>query len=571
MRTAQEKQDKQQKTTYYPQGQEAQLNKVVKSTYRYVGLGIFFLIVFVCLNTWVLRLHTQQLESTMYLNQYRLGSKTLTSEVQSYAVTGKQSYYDNYMKELNEDKNRDIALAGLQEEGLTDDEWDAMNHIASLSNNLVPLEEEAMELAAAGDTEGASALVFGDEYEKTIQQINSETESCINAIQDRMSERQTRLNIIMLVSLVIFIGSFIIIVRKIATAINFSRRELLVPIIKVSEQMKVLAQGQFDTETDLKIDDSEVGEMARAIAFMKDNFSNMISEISEILSSMGQGKYNVSVTQEYVGEFAKIRESLEQIIIDMKDVITTLQNTASEIDAGSEQLSHAAVDLAEGCTVQAAQVSEVASMVDQLAKSMEEKAVEAKDVVKISSAAGESLLVGNEKMQELKNAISDISNRSEEIRTIIGTIEDIASQTNLLSLNASIEAARAGEAGKGFAVVAEQVKNLAEESTKAAGETRNLIQATIEAVDNGIAIADATAANMEEVMGGAKTATDRMSDMADALREEANKIQHIDENIEKVASIVDNNSAASEETAAVSEEQSAQVTTMVQLIEKFEI
>lgn len=555
----------------YPNGQVAQLNKVVKSTNRFVKLGVLLLAVYVFLNSWLIILNAEQLESTMYLNQYRMGSKTLTSEVQSYAVTGKQIYYDNYMKELNEDKNRDIAWAGLKENGLKDDEWAMMEHIAELSDGLVPLEEEAMELAAAGKTEEAAELVFGDEYEATIQQINSETEACIETIQARMSKNQSGLNMMMLVSLVIFIASFIVIVRKVAATIQFSKTELLEPIVKVSEQMKVLAQGEFHHEMDLKIDESEVGEMARSIAFMKENFANMITEISSILGSMGQGNYNVSVTQEYVGEFVKIKESLEQIILDMKGVLSTLQDAATEIDAGSEQLSHAAVDLAEGCTVQAGQVSEVAGMIEQMAGSMEQKAQEAQDTVKISTAAGETLLVGNKKMQELKTAISEISNCSEQIRTIIGTIEDIASETNLLSLNASIEAARAGEAGRGFAVVAEQVKNLAEESTKAAGETRELIQTTIEAVEKGITIADETAANMDEVMIGAKESTEMMSQMAAALREEANKMQEIDASIAKVAEVVDNNSAASEETAAVSEEQTAQVATMVQMIEKFEI
>lgn len=555
----------------YPNGQVAQLNKVVKSTNFFVRLGVLLLAVYVFLNSWLIIMNAEQLESTMYLNQYRMGSKTLTSEVQSYAVTGKQVYYDNYMQELNVDKNRDVAWAGLEENGLNDEEWAELEHIAELSNGLVPLEEEAMELAAAGKIEEATALVFGDEYEATIQQINSETEECISAIQTRLSRNQSILNVMMLISLVIFVASFVIIVRQVAATINFSKVELLMPIVKVSEQMKVLAQGEFHHEMDLKIDESEVGEMARSIAFMKENFSSMITEISDILGRMGQGNYNVSVTQEYVGEFVKIKESLEQIIIDMKGVLSTLQDAATEIDAGSEQLSNAAVDLAEGCTVQAGQVSEVAGMIEQMASSMEQKAQEAQDTVQISTNAGETLLVGNEKMQELKAAIGDISKCSEEIRTIIGTIEDIASETNLLSLNASIEAARAGEAGRGFAVVAEQVKKLAEESTKAAGETRELIQTTIEAVEKGITIADETASNMDEVMTGAREATEMMSQMAMALREEANKMQQIDENIAKVAEVVDNNSAASEETAAVSEEQSAQVATMVQMIEKFEI
>ena len=210
-------------------------------------------------------------------------------------------------------------------------------------------------------------------------------------------------------------------------------------------------------------------------------------------------------------------------------------------------------------------------MVDRIAKSMQEKTKEAQETAALSRQAGSVLMQSNDKMQDLKEAIGEISRRSEEIRTIIGAIEDIASQTNLLSLNDSIEAARAGEAGKGFAVVAEQVKNLAEQSTQAAGETTKLIEDTVEAVEKGIAIADEAVENMSRVMQDAKQATDQMGDMAVALQQEADSIQRIDENIARVAEIVDSNSAASQETAAVSEEQTAQVQTMVQIMDHFEI
>ena len=174
-------------------------------------------------------------------------------------------------------------------------------------------------------------------------------------------------------------------------------------------------------------------------------------------------------------------------------------------------------------------------------------------------------------MQELKEAIGEISHCSERIGTIIGTIQDIASQTNLLSLNAAIEAARAGEAGKGFAVVADQVKNLAEESAEAAGETTKLIEMTIHAVEKGIAIADETAENMQGVMEGARISTEKMQTVAESLKQEAQNMYKIDQNVTKVAEVVDNNSATSQETAAVSEEQAAQVATMVQMMDQFEI
>lgn len=555
----------------YRNGQAAQLNKIVRDTYCVVGIGIILLVAFTAINIMVSMANADQLESVMYLNQYRLGSKTLTSEVQSYAVTGNDLYYNNYFKELNEDKNRDIAWAGLQGNDITDEEWAELEQIASLSDNLVPLEEEAMSYVQTGSLKTAMNLVFGDEYETTVQQINTLTDECINDIQSRISKKQNKLMLAMYINEILFILAFIYIVKKVAGAINFSKKELLIPIVKVSEQMTELAHGRFDKEMDMYVDESEVGKMVEAIAFMKQNFSSMIHEISDVLGQMGTGNYQVEVTQEYVGEFVRIKESLIKILADTKQVIQTIKATAAEVDGGSEQLAKAAMDLADGCTVQSTKVAGVAEMVNQMAASMEEKAQDAQDTVKISSQAGELLMAGNEKMQELKTAINEISKCSEEISTIIATIEDISSQTNLLSLNASIEAARAGEAGRGFAVVAEQVKKLAEESALAAGETTVLIEKTVGTVEKGIAIADETVKNMEEVIGGAKAATEKMAQMADELREEANNMYNINENVSAVAEIVDSNSATSQETAAVSEEQTAQVATMVQMLAQFKI
>ena len=555
----------------YKNGQAAQLNKIVKDTYRVVGVGVILLILFTAINIIVSVANADQLESVLFLNQYRMGSKTLTSEVQSYAVTGKSIYCDNYYKELEVDKNRDVAIAGLRKNDITEEELKGFDEIAAMSNELVPLEVEAIEKASQGDLIGAMSLVFGDEYETTVQKINAYTDECIEKIQNRISKKQSVLLVIMFMSEILFVLSFIYIVKKVADAIRFSKKELLIPIVKVSDQMTELAKGSFAKEMDMQPDESEVGKMVEAIIFMKQNFSSMIHEISDVLGQMGSGNYHVEVTQEYVGEFVKIKDSLIKIVADMKQVLQTIKDTATEVDGGSEQLSKAAMDLADGCTIQSTKVTEVVEMVRKMASSMEEKAQDAQDTVMISSQAGELLMSGNQKMQDLKVAITEISKCSEEISTIIATIEDISSQTNLLSLNASIEAARAGEAGRGFAVVAEQVKKLAEESAQAAGETTVLIEKTVETVEKGIAIADETVRNMEEVMVGAKASTEKMAQMAEELREEANNMYIINENVSAVAEIVDNNSATSQETAAVSEEQTAQVATMVQMLSQFKI
>lgn len=555
----------------YPNGQAAQMNKMVKDTYKVVIIGVALLVLFIITNMASSIMSREQISTTEYLNQYRSGSKTLTSEVQSYAVTGKQIYYDGYMNELNVDKNRDIAFAGLEKGGLTDSEWEWLNSIAGMSEGLVPLEVEAMEYAGAGDLEAASAIVFGDEYEGIVKQISEQTDECIASIEERMEKNQNVCYAMMIVAEVAFIVAMLFVVRRIAMTIAFSRRELLSPIVKVSGQLTELAQGVFNENNDIEINESEVGKMAEAIAFMKHNFSNMIHEISDVLGEMGAGNYRVEVKQQYVGEFVKIEQSLEKVIEDTRKALVTMQEVANEIDAGSEQLAQASVELAEGSTVQAGKVQDVVELIDAMTMSITDKAKEAEEAVAISTQAGVTLQESNVKMEELKQAIGEISKCSEEIRAIIGAIEDIANQTNLLSLNAAIEAARAGEAGKGFAVVAEQVKNLAEESAKAAGETTKLIETTVAAVNKGIAIADEAAVSMEGVMEGAKVSTDKMTQMAIDLKQEVENMNLIDDTIAKVSDIVDSNSATSQETAAVSEEQSAQVTTMVQLVEKFQI
>lgn len=558
-------------TKLLSKSQSEMLRRNSKVTFRILITSIVFLVIFAASNIYLSRVNTLQLESTMYLNQYRLGSKTLTASVQSYATTGNQTYYDNYMTELNVDKNRDIAWEGLKGDNLNDSEWAQLEHIADMSQGLVPLEEQAMELAAAGDTAGAIALVFGDEYAATVAEINTVTDTCIQDVQNRMSRNQTILNMIMMISMGIFILCFLINSRKIITTLAFAKKELLLPVVKVSDQIQELARGHFEDHLDLPEDDSEVGTMVRAIHFMNDNFTKMVTEISRILGEMGEGNYQVAPTEEYVGDFIQIKESMEKIIADTRNTLSTIRNTANDIGSGSEQLAQAATDLAEGCTRQAGQISDSSQMINTMTKSIEEKAETAKQTAEISKEAAHTVEEGNQKMQELKAAISDISKCSEEIRSIIQVIEDIASQTNLLSLNASIEAARAGEAGRGFAVVAEQVKNLAEQSTQAAGETTKLIETTITAVEKGIAIAEDTESNMEQVMVNTQSAATRMIEMAQTLQTEAVNMKQIDERISQMTEIVDSNSASSEETAAVSEEQSALVQTMVHMMDQFTI
>lgn len=551
-------------------GQEAQLRALVRRAFISVGVGIVLLLGFGAFNFMLSNMQSLQMKAALALEQYRIGSKTLTFDVQSYSVTGEAKYRDSYWKELNENQNREKAREILEKCGLTDAEWDSMNEIASLSENLVPAEEAAIAAAESGNLKEAQDQVFNEQYENAVEQINALTDSTIEKINGRKDSQQKTLRVLQVVLTLLMLASFVYIVIEITCMIRFAFAQLLEPIKKVSDQMAALADGDFSVPLDMEQDDSEVGSMVAAIDFMKQNLLSIIQEIADVLEEMGNGNYQVKIEQHYVGEFIRIKDSFAKIMEKMRETLTTLKEVSVQIDSGSEQLAFAAEDLAQGSTDQAGQVTELVSAFESMTESMESNVEKTRESVVLASQAAEALSQGNDKMQELKTAIGDISRCSEQIGTIIGAIEDIASQTNLLSLNAAIEAARAGEAGKGFAVVAEQVKNLAEESAKAAGKTTKLIETAISAVNSGIAIADETAADMDKVMSSAGVATERMGEVAQILQSDVERMRQVRANLQQVSAVVDNNSATSQETAAVSEEQKAQVESMVQLMSRFE-
>lgn len=551
--------------------QVARLRKIVKQTNFSLVLGIVLLVLLFFASISYAVVSNEQLESTMYLNQYRLGSKALTTAVQSYAVSGNTMYYDDYMRELNTDKNRDIALAGLEANNIKDYEWAELNEITALSDNLVPLEEDAMAAVAAGDVTAATEYVFGKEYSDTIQKINSLTDDVITKIQDRLDASKKLFMVIQIICAVAFLAGFIRLAQQCLRTIHFSQTELLTPIIKVSDQMELLADGNLHADLDLQEDDSEVGNMVAAIRFMKDNMASIIEEISYILEQMGQGNYILTVNQNYVGEYVKIKDSFNKIMEDMRGTVSTIQEVAREIDSGSAQLAYAADDLATACTGQATEVSELMQLLTELGNSIRYNEQEAEEAVKISNLASSTLTVGSQKMDELREAMKEISQCSEQIISVIAAISDIGDEIDLLSLNASIESARAGEAGRGFAVVAEQVKKLAEASQNAVGQTSELIERTVQSVEVGTRISREAAANMEEVQMGAEETTGRINGIVDKLKLEVESIAHINESIGVVAGIVDNNSATSEETAAVSEQQKAQVESMVDMMSRFKV
>ena len=185
--------------------------------------------------------------------------------------------------------------------------------------------------------------------------------------------------------------------------------------------------------------------------------------------------------------------------------------------------------------------------------------------------AADQVRISNERMQEMRRAMSEILEGQKDISKIIETIENIAFQTNILALNAAVEAARAGNAGKGFAVVADEVRNLASKSDHAAKQTKKLIESSMSAVERGGELAEDVDANMQKTVECAGAAIEYMDKLAENTISEAEAIAQLTTGVDQISAVVQTNSATSEESAAASEELSSQAVMMKQMVQNFHL
>lgn len=262
---------------------------------------------------------------------------------------------------------------------------------------------------------------------------------------------------------------------------------------------------------------------------------------------------------------------MEQIIVSLNDTLLQISTASHQVAAGSEQMSAGAQALSQGATEQASSIEELAASITEVSEMIRQNASHAQQASNNMDETTLGIEHGDQQMQNLVVAMNEIERTSGEIERIIKTIDDIAFQTNILSLNAAVEAARAGEAGKGFAVVADEVRNLASKSAEAAKETTVLIQSTLAAIKNGSAMVTETGKSLDQISDKAQIVNELVKKIAEASDTQASSIQQINVGINQISSVVQTNSATAEESAASSEELSAQAETLKTLVSHFKL
>lgn len=352
----------------------------------------------------------------------------------------------------------------------------------------------------------------------------------------------------------------------------FITRSLTKPINELEIAAKEMTKGNLKQQITYDAKD-ELGSLADSMKVTMNSMSSIVEDISYILGEMADGNFNVTTRAEdaYVGDFNPILMSMRDINTRLSDTLLQIHEASNQVAAGSSQMAESAQSLAEGATEQAGAVEELQATIEDVADQARSNAEDSMKSFEQAHAVGKEAELSSQKMKSLTVAMQSITDTSNRISEIIMDIEDIASQTNLLSLNAAIEAARAGEAGKGFAVVADQIRKLAEDSAKSAVNTKNLIETSLQEVSNGNQLTEETAVALESVISGLKDIADQVQRTRDSSESQASATTQIKTGIEQISEVVQSNSATSEEASATSEELSAQADTLNSLVGRFKL
>jgi methyl-accepting chemotaxis protein len=355
--------------------------------------------------------------------------------------------------------------------------------------------------------------------------------------------------------------------RKMASAI-------VEPVQEITEAAKIMYSGDMSIGERITYEsEDEIGQLADALRGTTKNLSDYVNEISAILQRMATGDLTEDSNEitDFLGDFASIKESFVHILKRFNSTLTNIQTSADEVEEGAGGISQSSQALAEGATDQASAIQQLDATVTSVANMATESARETQqaydDIQKTVSDAEQE----KEKMKELTDEMRRIYEISSEIGNIIVTIENIASQTNLLSLNASIEAARAGEAGKGFAVVADQIGKLAADSANSAAETKELISKTVQEIEKGNAVTETVSQSFDRVIASMNTFADVAHQINETAVNQASALEQVNQGIDQLSAAVQNTASSSEESAAISEQLSAKAEELDTLVRKFKL
>ncbi|MDR1558163.1 MAG: methyl-accepting chemotaxis protein [Clostridiales bacterium] len=356
--------------------------------------------------------------------------------------------------------------------------------------------------------------------------------------------------------------------RVLIASLNELCDTIVNPLKEVLSVLREMSKGNMNAKVtgDYK---GDFKEMKDAFNFTTSELSNYIGEIGNVLREIANANLDVTINGDFFGDFSQIKNAIIAVNERLNDMVSNIGEVTDQVSEGARSISQSGIQLANGASEQAGAVQELSSTVETVSQNTKTNSVNADSANKMSKDSMRSAQESSREMKQMLEAMECIKDSSRKISQIIKTIEDIAFQTNLLALNAAVEAARAGEHGKGFSIVAEEVRSLALRSQTAAKDTTALIEDAINRVNNGTAIAQATAGSLEEIVSHVTEISGLISVISQSSREQAEAVSQINIGLSQISNVATANAATSQESSAASEQLSNQAESLNSLISMF--
>ena len=329
--------------------------------------------------------------------------------------------------------------------------------------------------------------------------------------------------------------------------------------------------GKLDNRIDVSRYDGSIRKMADSINQLMETIVSPVRESSRVIGLLAEGDLTQKMEGDFKGEFAELSGSINASIDNLFKMVGDIREATINISSAATEIAQGNTDLSQRTEEQASSLEETASSMEELTSTVKQNADNARQANQLASNAREQAEKGGEVVGSAISAMGAINSSSKKISDIIGVIDEIAFQTNLLALNAAVEAARAGEQGRGFAVVAAEVRNLAQRSATAAKEIKSLIKDSVEKVDEGTRLVDASGKTLTEIVGSVKKVSDIIAEIAAASQEQSAGIDQVNKAVMQMDEVTQQNAALVEEAAAASESMDEQAKGLGQLMEFFKI
>ena len=414
--------------------------------------------------------------------------------------------------------------------------------------------DEILQLSREGKQQEASKLMTGEVYEDYKSFSKKLTILC-GKFQVELDQAKTMANVCTVIIFIVIVAAGLAIAVVTTMIGRIITNSITEPVEQIDAAVASLRKGELSNVEMLTYEsEDEFGDTIRNLKEAMGILADYVSEISVEVKAIAQGDLtrNGDDITDFLGDFSELKTSLLYILKRFNSTLTEISNLAEQVSSNSSEVENASKSLADGATEQAGVIEELNATIDTVVDMAEDTAKETQNASARVKASANKANEEKEKMNELLTEMEHITEISKEIGNIITDIEDIASQTNLLSLNASIEAARAGEAGKGFAVVADQIGKLAADSAKSAVNTRDLIDKTLVEIEKGNTITRTTANAFNQIIADMESFAELAENTMEKANSQAESLEQIGQGIEQLSGVVQGNAASSEENTAIS-------------------